>query len=298
MVKVTSATLFYPACILRLVVSKPITMSSMPKFLVQFTFALLFLSTSTVTFSQIILTETSVELVASRAKPGRGAHIRDLTHIRLTGDITMAAVGKLAALLPNARRNAQAFTFSGEPVVRLLLDSRGGEIQAGIQLGRLVRAQALETWVDTKAECSSACILVLAGGVSRQALPGAKLGLHRPFFQPNQFGILSLSEAQRRYSALVLSVSAYLSEMGIATTLHEAMMKIPSQNVRYVSWEFADLVQLLGDDPSYQEWQRAKDRLALGEANQRAIDGYVKCVDSGGPDAQCSKLLTGFSNSR
>ena len=247
-----------------------------------------------VSAAQISLNETRVQLRPSIKQAGTTGHVRNDSHIEISGAIRSSAVAKLVAILPEAQRAAKSFTHSGEPVVRVFLSSRGGEILAAIQLGRLVRAQGAEVWVDKGAECSSACILVLAAGVSRLAVPGAKLGIHRPYFQPDEFAGLSHVQAQERYSALSYGVREYLTQMGVAESLYDAMIRVPSQNMQYMSRDFAESSRLLGDDPAYQEWQRAKDRKALGEARQGMLDRYIECVNAGTADRECSRHVAGW----
>lgn len=56
----------------------------------------------------------------------------------------------------------------------LYLDSFGGSIAAGVQIGRMVRKAGLVTAVDAAAaRCDSACTLIFAGGVRRHYVGGA-----------------------------------------------------------------------------------------------------------------------------
>ena len=197
----------------------------------------------------------------------------------------------MIAAIVQAKKSAGLYTHSGEPVVIVLLNSRGGEIQAAIQMGQILRAEAAEVWVDENAECSSACILVLAGGISRGALPGAELGIHRPLFQPEEFAELSHLESQDRYSALSAAVKEYLSRMGIADTLFDVMMNVPSRKMEFLTREFAEATHLLGNDPAYEEWQRAKNLKALGSDRLQKLERYLDCVNSGRPDPECIQFL-------
>ncbi|HRF90318.1 MAG TPA: hypothetical protein PLF65_05925, partial [Desulfobacter postgatei] len=51
----------------------------------------------------------------------------------------------------------------------LLLNSEGGDVATAMAIGRRVRQAQIVTGVHERSICASACILILAGGVSRYA---------------------------------------------------------------------------------------------------------------------------------
>jgi ATP-dependent protease ClpP protease subunit len=241
------------------------------------------------------LGETTIRVVPPSNKPFiERHHTREYLHIEIKGDIRRSAVPRLVTALAEAKRVAEHYTLSREPIINVSLNSQGGEILAAMQMGRLLRSNAAIVWVDNNAECSSACILVLAGGITRMAFTGAKLGIHRPFFQPEEFAELSHIEAQDRYNELLDKVRGYLSDMGISDSLFEAMVKIPSRRVKYLEEEFAEASRLLGDDPAYEEWQRAKQLKELGPERSEKFEQYNDCIKSGRPAKECSRFLSGW----
>lgn len=258
-------------------------------------FCVVICSTAT---SQIRLGDTQVVVVPGLSSPANRKYISDTTHIKISGDIRRSAVKKLVALLPEVKRKAQAFSISGEPAVHVFLDSGGGEVDAAMQIGQILRSQNALVWVDKNAECSSACILAFAGGVVRGATPGAKLGIHRPYFQPDEFANLPQSEARREYSTLAESVRSYLNQMGISGTLYDAMIKVPSQRIQYITHDFAESTQLIGNDPMWEEWERARDRKVLGTERQQMLDRYVECVNAGRSHKDCLPLLQGWNRNQ
>lgn len=80
----------------------------------------------------------------------------------MTGD----DVDKLLALLTN---NPEVDT--------LILNSGGGWIWAGAEMGRIVLDFGLNTHVD--GECSSSCVTAFLGGQSRTMARGSKIGFHQ-----------------------------------------------------------------------------------------------------------------------
>lgn len=82
----------------------------------------------------------------------------------LSGLFEKADVESFAAFLADA----------GKRGIRVIyLDSLGGEVVAGIAMGKLIRKAGLATAVDAgRARCDSACTLIFAGGVRRHYIGG------------------------------------------------------------------------------------------------------------------------------
>jgi hypothetical protein len=67
--------------------------------------------------------------------------------------------------------------LAANPAVRTVrLESRGGRVDEGLALGRLIADRNLDTLVT--GECSSACATAFAGGNRRLIGPAARIGLH------------------------------------------------------------------------------------------------------------------------
>ena len=244
--------------------------------------------------AQVAPVESQVRVVPKISNIAEGKHVRHFGYIEISGDIRQPVVAQLAAAFPQARRGAGSFTLSGEPIVRVFINSRGGEVLAAMHMGQIIRSQAAEVWVDKGSECSSACILILAAGVGRFAVPGAKLGIHRPYFPPTEFAGLSYEKSQSLYAALASGVKEYLAKMGIADSLYEAMLTIPSQKIEYLDRPFSKSTRLLGEDPAYQEWQRAKDQKAIGKERQQGLEEYSDCMNAGKSHRECEHHLSGW----
>ncbi len=113
--------------------------------------------------------EPSRSAVASRAAT---------TEIFIDGDLGRDTVDQLKAVL--ARHPAGNAT--------VYLNSKGGSVLVGIELGILIRDKGLSTGVGQRnnwggparsGECSSACPFAFLGGVYRYASMDSKIGVHR-----------------------------------------------------------------------------------------------------------------------
>ncbi|MFM9972738.1 MAG: hypothetical protein ACKVQK_30545 [Burkholderiales bacterium] len=159
----------------------------------------------------------------------------------------------------------------GDPVptgLIIILDSVGGDGRAAIEMGRLAREKNAHIFV--KGTCRSACVLLFAGGVFRDARAFA-LGIHRgritrsvagmgevetnPANDPKARELLEFAEREAR---------EYLLEMGVPK-LFDAMQKTPSTQIRLLRSDEANEMGLLGFDQTYLEKQAAavKPRYAI-----------------------------------
>jgi len=132
-------------------------------------------------------------------------------------------------LLQNAlRRRDTRQQALGRPVaLNVDIDSPGGQVFAGLEIGRLLRREAALVRVGRGASCISACVFVLMGGAEREVAAGARIGLHRP----------SLGDPRRDTLVSTMSeqVVQYAEEMGVSRQIVDDMFAIPASRVRFVT---------------------------------------------------------------
>lgn len=122
----------------------------------------------------------------------------------------------------------------------LVLDSTGGRVRSAMTLGRLIRAAKLNTsvgrtiLVDGKdavrsndVGCSSACVLVLMGGVERFVPEDVSLNVHMFSVEVDADGNKARGEPSFRdieqTQRTMAAHAVYISEMGIAARFLEIM---------------------------------------------------------------------------
>lgn len=208
-------------------------------------------------------------------------HLRDHVRLRIFGQIRPEDAKQALTLIRKAQEQSDKGLASGQPMLWVSLDSRGGNILAAMEIGRLLRTASAHVIVDQDAECTSACIFLLASGVDRWVLDGARLGLHRPFFEQGLFARLSVQDAKKLYSELIERCRRYLDQMGMSDDLFRRMLRIPSQKVEYIDRNLAENIGLIGEDPAFAEWLRAKDVERLGEDQLKRRDRIVDCLNAG-----------------
>ena len=186
--------------------------------------------------------------------------ITENAHILISGEITKEDVSKLNSLLAQQHVYLMASTPEGTPIV--LLDSRGGDIKAALEIGRILRSISAWTIVDDGKSCNSACVFLFSAGVKRDIFGNGRLGLHSPRSYYSEFAPLSKYEASDQ---LINICRNYMDEMGISNQVFSDMLQTPSQSVNFVDRFYAESHGLVGIAPleewgrtPLEEWGRAK----------------------------------------
>lgn len=177
--------------------------------------------------------------------------------IRLQGDIVAGDFAVFRSALDAAIQRA-TFRVNGVPIVTLDLDSPGGDVGTALEIGALVRDRNVVTRVMPNDLCASACIFVLQSGVQRVVTNTAKLGLHRPHFEPAAFAALSAAAARKRYNEMLDVVSAYWHDMGGSREAWNIMVATPSDETQWVNATDARALNLSGEDPAWRELNLAR----------------------------------------
>jgi len=197
----------------------------------------------------------------------------------LTGTISAADVKQLARLLPPGATSERA-------IARLLsIESPGGDWNAAMAIGRILRRGDVFVWVGAQG-CHSACVLVLAGAPRRTIL--GPVGIHRPY--SSDVMPLSYSDAQQRYRALEAATKRYLEEMNLPASLFDAMARVPSESLRVLSKEEIVNFGLEGMDPVTADLQDA------AEARKYGIDRRTYLERSARRDSLCPGLVVPYQD--
>lgn len=158
-----------------------------------------------------------------RASFGAAAPAEEV-RVFFTGDITRADMDGaevLARLLKSGKQK-----ISGNTV---WLASNGGDIDTGMDLGRLLRKLGIFTFIARNDQCLSACVFVFMGG-ERRGVAG-RLGIHRPYFSYTQ----DSPDRQVKFRHLQRVVKGYVEEMDFPASLYEAMMLVPPESMQIVA---------------------------------------------------------------
>jgi hypothetical protein len=109
----------------------------------------------------------------------------------------------------------------------IYINSVGGDLQAGLELGEFIRKAGFNTAIGKRGteygkpspgSCQSACLMTFAGGVYRFAEPLTFFGIHR--FYSRTAGDADLALGQ----VLSAAITGYLLRMGVSPVLFERMV--------------------------------------------------------------------------
>lgn len=115
----------------------------------------------------------------------------------------------------------------GNKIFKLTLgNSRGGDIDAAMSIGRLLRSY--DSMVTLRGECNSSCAIIYMSGSMRGAI-GGSIGLHRPYFvTPIGSSQLTAEDVSTMYD----DVEQYFEEMNISNRVFEEMITTPPEEMR------------------------------------------------------------------
>ena len=177
--------------------------------------------------------------------------------LEVVGDITPASVGVLS----------EAVTAVPEADLRfVVLDSKGGDLRAAMQMGRMLRAHGFDTVVRETASCYSACVFILAAGIDKTV--DGSIGIHRPYF---------VSGDPTRIAGEIRDLKnlagKYFAEMNIPERLAEDMFSVDPGNMRVLTLRELEDYRLNSKDFVAQETDvmQMAQRLGLSRLEYEAL---------------------------
>jgi hypothetical protein len=177
----------------------------------------------------------------------------------------------------------------GPGLVLLALNSSGGELLPAMRMGRVLRSALAQTLVVRGGTCSSACVFLLASGIDRRLESDSRVGLHRPTFPQEILADMETGDVRRTYDKLTADCQKYLKDMGMDDKLFADMLRVPSQEIRFVDANYCDSVGLTGTDPGYDEMGRARAIKRWGRDFVDRRDAALKCIKDGIEQSDCLK---------
>lgn len=171
---------------------------------------------------------------------GRGCQV----NIRIRGIINRDGAYLFSRLVKRLRE-------SGFRPAAIVLDSRGGDADAAISMGRLIRkepifaAMPVETRIadGPQSVCFSACVIVFSAGFQRSlefningsaALP-SRLGIHGPGQFDPENGRYDSAATNAEIQRVSRRLKLYFSDIGISQALVDDMYAVPFDQIRLLS---------------------------------------------------------------
>ncbi len=116
----------------------------------------------------------------------------------------------------------------------IVLNSGGGNLHAGLEIGRAIRLRGFATAVPPNALCASACALTWLAGSPRLLDANSKLGFHAAY--------RLINGQASEYGAANALVGAYLNQLGLSDKAVVYVTSAPPEGVEWLSAETASAV--------------------------------------------------------
>lgn len=159
----------------------------------------------------------------------------------LSGTIARDDLSTLGSALSRAQENNQQ--------VAVRLNSPGGDFRTAIALGRLMRSAGALAVGGNADDCMSSCVMLLAGATFRGH--AGRVGIHRPYRMST--APTSVSEMKKEFDSWGSEARAFLADVNVSTGLWDEMIRIPPEQVRFLSETELISFGLKGEDPVSEE---------------------------------------------
>lgn len=151
------------------------------------------------------------------------------TIVKSTGQANAVVIDISGVLLPGDQDRFVAIAGTSARAV-VALDSPGGNLVAGIAIGKIIRFKHFDTLVSNGQACASACALAWLGGASRLMGATGRIGFHAPYLRGPSGGIASASPAGNAY------VVAYLNELGLSKEAIIYITETPPEKLKWLGF--------------------------------------------------------------
>jgi ATP-dependent protease ClpP protease subunit len=205
---------------------------------------------------------------------------RDTALVYLDGRIDAGAPDRLAEALSGV-----------DGRIAIWLNSPGGNLFAGMQLGRVIRKHGASTHIiDPRTllpgECYSACSLAFLGGVYRFNDNGARYGVHRASLRGGpRTGDPDLDQD------LSSAIRAYVREMGVDPRLLDLWLKARPDEMYVLSQQEARNLGVVNNGRKTPQWSIAKD-----SGGSRLEGRQVTADGTGTVSFSCDRQQTVFGS--
>jgi hypothetical protein len=130
-----------------------------------------------------------------------------------------------------------------KPTVIVYLNSPGGNLREGMRLGRFFYENKIETTVETKTACASACALAFLGGrdeagkAHRTKASNSGLGFHSfsRDFDNKSYSADDLKVVVQQTQYQVFLVAEYLKSINADVDIVRLMLKAQANQMNYIS---------------------------------------------------------------
>lgn len=156
----------------------------------------------------------------------------------------------------------------------VVLNTAGGNGYAAKKIGVFIREKKLNTYVASGANCASACIYVLIGGVVRMAY--GRIAVHRTSYG-EEYRIEWLEKGLREANKKTV---AHVEAMGISILLADAIVNTPNWAIRELDDRDRRRWGVHGTEQLYEEMWFRKTAAESNVSLEHVIDAFNKNVSA------------------
>jgi hypothetical protein len=111
------------------------------------------------------------------------------------------------------------------------IDTKGGNVSSAREIGKLIRKKKLNTYLSPTAQCRSACIYILSGGIIRMAY--GEVWVHRTTYSEN-FPIEKIDSAIKKVDK---DTKEHIETMGLSLLVADAIVTTPYWASRQITYQ-------------------------------------------------------------
>jgi hypothetical protein len=162
-----------------------------------------------------------------------------------------------------------------KPTLVVYLDSPGGNLREGMRLGRFFHQAKIETVVEAKTRCTSACALAFLGGrdnvtgkLKRTKSTTGAVGFHsfsREFDKDRSYTAQDLAYVLQRTQTEIFGVAEYLRAIGSDPDVLRVMLRAPANDMNFISNDDAIALGIL-------VWDEKRNKLIEPEIVLNGLD--------------------------
>jgi hypothetical protein len=168
----------------------------------------------------------------------------------------------------------------------IMFDTQGGNTHAAQGIGRIIREHRLNTFLAKNAECGSACIYALIGGVVRNVY--GEVTVHRSSYNDS----VPLEKIKKLTDWGDARIYKHIYEMGVNSQLATAVLATPHWKRRVITKSELDAWSINGMDRMYEEFSARN----LAAETKTSVDDVQERLQS--MIQNCEKNIINFTMSQ
>lgn len=179
--------------------------------------------------------------------------------------------------------------YGDKKLLKIYLDSRGGDVISAMKIGEAIRQDPLNiVVVPEDGVCLSSCVLIYAAGTQR--LVAGQIGVHRPYLSSSIGSDREL--IQKWYQSTKTKVEKYLEGMNVSGGLADVMFNTPPEYLKILNRREQNAYGLTARDPVFEEQAAAEFMAQNGYGKKEYLRRKAHAEENCNGDALCmDKIL-------